>query len=140
MAGELPRQPASGQSGTREEAAVKNLIAFVLIFVLAGQSLWAGPPDEKHLKEIRTKVSQCMDDGRHVSIEMLDHRKLAGTIIQSGIDEFVLTNAAGTTTLSYRDVKKIKSPMDPHKRGVIASIAVLGGLFGTLIVALAHDR
>ncbi|HEV8490867.1 MAG TPA: hypothetical protein VGR76_01300 [Candidatus Angelobacter sp.] len=119
---------------------MKNLIAFVLIFVLAGQSLWAGAPDEKHLKEIRTRVSQCMDDGRHVSVEMQDHRKFAGTIIQAGADDFVLTNAAGTTILSYNDVRKIKSPMDPRKRSAIISLAVLGGLFGTVIVAAAHDR
>lgn len=140
MAGELSNHGASGQSGTREEAAVKNLIAFVLIFALAGQSLWAGTPDEKHVAKIRNKVSQCMDDGRHVSVETQDHRKFAGTIIQAGADDFVLTNAAGTTTLSYSDVKKIKSPMDPHQRSVIAAIGVLGGLFGTLIVAAAHDR
>jgi hypothetical protein len=119
---------------------VKNLTAFVLIFVLAGQSLWARTPDEKHVEKIRTKVSQCMDDGRHVSVETLDHRKFAGTIIQAGTDDFVLTNAAGTTTLSYSDVKKIKSPMDPRQRSAIVSLAVLGGLFGTLIAALAHDR
>jgi len=119
---------------------MKNLIAFVLIFVLAGQSLSAGTTDEKHVEKIRNKVSQCMDDGRHVSIETLDHRKFAGTIIQAGADDFVLTNAAGTTTLSYNDVKKIKSPMDAHTRGAIVSLAVLGGLFGTLVAALAHDR
>lgn len=119
---------------------MKNLIAFVLIFALAAQSLWAGTPDEKHVEKIRNKVSQCMDDGRHVSVETLDHRKFAGTIIQAGADDFVLTNAASTTTLSYNDVKKIKYPMDPHKRSAIVSLAVLGGLFGTLIAAAANDR
>ena len=140
MAGELSSQPASGQSSPREEAAVKNLIAFVLIFALAGQSLWAGTPDEKRVEKIRNKVSQCMDDGRHVSVETQDHRKFAGTIIQAGADDFVLTNAAGATTLSYSDVKKIKYPMDPHKRSAIVALAVLGGLFGTVIAAAANDR
>ena len=119
---------------------MKNLIAFVLIFALAGQSLWAGAPDEKHVQKIRAKVSQCMDDGRHVSVETLDNRKFAGTIIQAGTDDFVLTNAAGTTTLSYNDVRKIKSPMDPRKRSAIVTLAVLGGLFGTVIAAAANDR
>jgi len=119
---------------------VKNLIAFLLIFALAAQSLWAGTADEKHVEKIRNKVSQCMDDGRHMSVETLDHRKFAGTIIQAGTDDFVLTNAAGTTTLSYSDVKKIKSPMDPHKRGAMVSLAVLGGLFGAVIAAAANDR
>jgi hypothetical protein len=119
---------------------VKNLIAFVMIFALAGQLLWAGTPEEKHLQKIRDKVSQCMDDGRHVSVEMIDHRKFAGTIVQAGADDFVLTNAAGTTTLSYSDVKKIKSPMDPRKKSAIVAFAVLGGLFGTVIAAAANDR
>jgi hypothetical protein len=119
---------------------MKNLIAFVLIFGLAGQSLWAGTPHEKHVEKVRNKVSQCMDDGRHVSVETLDHRKFAGTITQAGLGDFVLANAAGTTTLSYSDVRNIKAPMDPHKRSVIVSIAVLGGLFGTLIAAAANDR
>lgn len=119
---------------------MKNLIVVVMIFALAGQSLWAGTPDEKHLEKIRNKVSQCMDDGRHVSVEMLDHRKFAGTIIQAGTNDFLLTNAAGNTTLSYNDVKKIKSPMDPRKKSAIVSLAVLGGLFGTLIAAAANDR
>ena len=119
---------------------MKSLIAFVLIFVLAGQSLWAGTADQKHLEKIRTKVSQCMDDGRHVSVETMDHRKFAGTIIQAGADDFVLTNAAGSTTLSYSDVRKIKSPMDPQKRSAIVALAVLGGLLGTAIVAAANDR
>ena len=41
---------------------MKSLIAFVLIFALAGQSLWAGTPDQKHLEKVRNKVSQSMDD------------------------------------------------------------------------------
>jgi hypothetical protein len=119
---------------------MKNLTALVLVLAMAGQSLWALNPDEKRLDKIRNKVSQCMDDGRHVSVETLDHRKFAGTITQAGLDDFVLASSAGTTTINYSDVRKLKSPMDPHKRSVIASIAVLGGLFGTLIVAAAHDR
>ena len=119
---------------------MKNLITVVMIFVLAGQSLWAGTQDEKRVEKVRNKVSECMDDGRHVSVETLDHRKFAGTIIQAGPDDFVLTNAAGATKLSYIDVKKIKSPMDPRKRTAIVSLAVLGGLFGTVIAAAANDR
>lgn len=119
---------------------MKNLTTFVLVLAMAGQSLWASGPDEKRLEKIRNKVSQCMDDGRHVSVETLDHRKFAGTITQAGLDDFVLASGTGTTTINYSDVRKLKSPMDPHKRSVIAAIGVLGGLFGTLIVAAAHDR
>lgn len=119
---------------------MKNVIAVLLMFVLAGQSLWAATPDQKHLEKVRKHVNQRLDDGRHVSVETTDNRKFAGTITQAGPDDFVLSNAAGPTTLSYSDVKKIKSPMDPHKRGAIMSLAVLGGLFGFLIAAAANDR
>jgi hypothetical protein len=119
---------------------MKNLIAVVLALAVTTQSLWAAAPDQKHIEKIRNKVSQCMDDNRHVSIETHDHRKFAGTITQAGPDDFVLVNAAGTTTLSYSEVKKIKAPMDAHKRGVIVTLLVLGGLFGTLLAAAANDR
>jgi len=119
---------------------VKNLIVFLLIFALAGQSLWAAAPDQKHIEKIRQKASQSLDNGSYVSVETYDNRKLGGTITQAAQDDFVLTSAAGTTTLSYSDVKKIKAPMDAHKRGVIVTLAVLGGLFGTVLAAAAHDR
>lgn len=119
---------------------MKHLIAVALLFALAGQPLWAATPDQKHLEKVRDKVSQCLESGRHVSIETYDGRKFAGTISQAGADDFVLASVAGSTMFLYSDVKKIKSPMDPHKRGVIVSIAVLGGLLGTTLVAAAHDR
>ena len=119
---------------------MKAFIAAVLIFALAGEALWASAPDQKHLDKIRKKVSQCLDDGRHVSIETYDNRKLGGTISQASPDDFALTNAAGTTKLAYSEVRNIKAPMDPHKRSIIVSLAVLGGLFGTLIAAAANDK
>jgi hypothetical protein len=119
---------------------VKSLIAFALIFALAGQSLWAGAPDQKHVEKIHKKVNQYLDDGRHVTVETYDDRRLAGTITQAQADDFVLINAAGTITLRYKEVKSIKAPMDPQKRGLIVSIAVLGALFGTLIAAAAKDQ
>jgi hypothetical protein len=119
---------------------MKNRIARVLIFMLAGQSVWAGTPDQKHIEKVRKQVSQRLDDGRHVSVETTDNRKFAGTITQAGLDDFVLTNASGTVTLNYNDVRKIKSPMDPHRRGAIVALAVLGGLSGFLIAAAAGDK
>jgi len=119
---------------------MKKLIAFMLMFALAGETLCARTPNEKHLEKVRNKVNQSMDDGRHVSVETLDHRKFAGTIIQAGTDDFVLSNAAGATRLSYSEVKKVKSPMDSRTRSAIVSLAVLGGLFGTVIAAAANDR
>jgi hypothetical protein len=129
-----------GAKWQAEEATVKSLITFVLIFALAGQSLWASAPDQKKVEKIRNKVGRYLDDGRHVSVETTDQRKFAGTITQAGLDDFVLTNASGAVTLHYSDVKKIKAPMDARERSVIVSLAVLGGLFGTLIVAAANDR
>jgi len=124
----------------REETALKTAIAFALTFVLASQSLWAGAPDQKHVEKIREKVSQHLDDGRHVSVETYDNRKVGGTISQAAPDDFVLMNAGGPMTLRYSEVKKIKAPMDPQKRGIFVSLAVLGGLFGTIIAAATHDR
>jgi hypothetical protein len=43
-------------------------------------------------------------------------------------------------TFNYSEVKKIKAPMDQHTRGVIVTLAVLGGLFGIGIAAAANDR
>ncbi|HZI58956.1 MAG TPA: hypothetical protein VFF39_19385 [Verrucomicrobiae bacterium] len=117
-----------------------KLIASLLIFALAGQSLWGETPDHKHIEKIRHKVSQCIDDGRHVSVETYDNHKVAGTIIRAAQDDFVLINADNTVTLRYGSVKKIKSPMDPRRRSAIVALVVLGGLMGTALAAAANDR
>lgn len=118
---------------------MKTAIALALIFALVGQSLWAGAPDEKHVEKIRNKVSQYLEDGRHVSVETYDNRKMGGFISQSSLEDFVLINAGQPVTLRYSEVKKVKAPMDPHKRSAIVGLIVLGGLFGTLAAALSHD-
>jgi hypothetical protein len=119
---------------------MKHLLAVFLIFTLGTQSLLAAGQDAKHIAKVREKVSQYLDDGRHVSVETMDSRKFAGTIVKAGPDDFMLTNASGQMTFNYSDVKKIKAPMDAHKRSVIVTAAVLGGLFGTLLVAAANDK
>jgi hypothetical protein len=119
---------------------MKHLLAVLLVFTVGTQSLWVAAPDEKHIEKIRQKVSQYLDDGRHVSVETMDSRKFAGTIVKAGPDDFVLTNASGQMTFNYSEVKKIKAPMDTHTRGVIVTLAVLGGLFGIGIAAAANDR
>jgi hypothetical protein len=119
---------------------VKTAIAFALIFALASQALWAGVPDQKHVEKIRKKVSQYLEDGRHVSVETYDDHKLAGIISQAAPDDFVLINAGRPVTLRYSEVKKVKAPMDPQKRSIIVSIAVLGALFGTILAAAVHDQ
>lgn len=124
----------------REEATVKTVIALGLIFALASQSLWAGAPDQKHVEKIHKKVSQYLEDGRHVSVETYDNHKMGGFISQASLEDFVLINAGQPVTLRYSEVKKVKAPMDPQKRSIIVSLVVLGGLFGTLIAAASHDR
>jgi len=119
---------------------MKTAVAVVLMFVLVGQSLWAGVPDQKHEAKIRKRVSQYLEDGRRVSVETYDDRKLAGVISQAAPDDFVLINAGRLVTLRYGEVRKIKAPMDPQKRSIIATMAVLGGLFGTLLYVAAHDQ
>ncbi len=119
---------------------MKAATIFALIFAMASQSLWAGVPDQKHVEKIRKKVSQYLEDGRHVSVETYDDHKLAGIISQAAPDDFVLINAGRPITLRYSEVRKVKAPMDPQKRSIIVSLAVLGALFGTLLAAAAHDR
>ncbi len=119
---------------------MKNLIAVILVFTLAGQSLWASVPDQKHVEKIKNQAAKYLDSGNHVSVETYDHHQFGGTITQTTPDGLVLTNAAGSTTLSYSDVKKIKSPMNPHKRSAIIGAAIMAGLFGLLFGALASDK
>ncbi len=119
---------------------MKNLIAAILVFALAGQSLWAKAPEQKHVEKIKSQATKYLDSGNHVSIETNDNRQLGGTITEVNPESFVLANAAGSTTLSYSDVKKIKSPMSQRKKSAIVSAVVLGGLFGLVFGALANDK
>ena len=119
---------------------MKNLIAVILVFALAGQSLWAKAPDQKHVEKIKSQAAKHLDAGNHVSVETYDNRQFGGTITEANLEGFVLTNAAGSTTLNYSDVKKIKSPMNPRKKSAIVGAAVLAGLFGLLFGALASDK
>ena len=119
---------------------MKTLLTAILIFALAGQSLWATVPDQKHVEKIKNQAARYLDSGNHVSVQTYDNQQFGGTITQANPDGFVLTNAAGSTTLSYSDVKKIKSPMNPHKRSALVSAAVLAGLFGLVFGALLSDK
>jgi hypothetical protein len=119
---------------------MKNLIAVVLVIALAGRSLWATSPDQKHAEKIKSQAAKYLDSGDHVSVETYDNRQLGGTITETNLEGFVLTNAAGSSTLSYNDVKKIKSPMNPRKRSAIVGAAFLAGLFGLVFGVLASDK
>ena|ERR1041385_928762 len=119
---------------------MKNKIAVLLLFAVAGQSLWAGVPDQKHVEKIKSQAARYLDSGNHVSVETYDNHQFGGTITQTTPEGLVLTSAAGSTTLSYSDIKKIKSPMNPHKRSAIIGAAIMAGLFGLLFGALASDK
>jgi len=58
---------------------MKNLIAAILVFALAGQSLWAKAPEQKHVEKIKSQATKYLDSGNHVSIETNDNRQLGGT-------------------------------------------------------------
>jgi|SRR5579859_2011628 len=118
---------------------MKNLIAFVLVIALAGQSLWA-QPDPKHIEKVRSKVIACRDKGTAVSVETYDGRKLAGNITRADLDNFELSAAGGTITLAYSDIKKVKAPMDKRTRGFIVAGIVLAALLGGTAAALANDK
>jgi hypothetical protein len=92
------------------------------------------------VEKIKSQAAKYLDSGNHVSVETYDNHQFGGTITQTTPDGFVLTNAAGSTTLSYSDVKKIKSPMNPHKRSALVGAAVLAGLFGLVFGALLSDK
>src|SRR5689334_16631271 len=117
-----------------------KLIASLLIFALAGQSLWGETPDHKHIEKIRHKVSQCIDDGRHVSVETYDNHKVAGTIIRAAQEDFVLINADSTVPHLLGLVKKISSPRDQRSRSALLALVVLRRLMGPPLAAAANDR
>jgi len=119
---------------------MKTLIAIFLVFALASQALWAKAPDQKHVEKIKGQATKYLNSGSHVSVETYDKHQLGGTITETTSEAFVLTNAAGSATLSYADVKKIKSPMDPRKRSALVGAAVLAGLFGLVFGALLSDK
>ena len=120
---------------------MKSFVAALLSVFLGCSSCLAGVgPDQKHIEKIKKQVSKCLDRGAMVSVETYDHRKMRGEINQANPDTFELTVAGQPTTLSYADIKKIKSPMSPAMKQRIAITAVLGGLTALLLVFAAQDR
>jgi len=123
-------------------AAMKQFLAYVLIFTLTCPSLWAQQqPSQKHIESIKKKVAKCIDKQRAVSIETYDGRHLQGAIGEANPDGFVLSFEQQKTTLAYGDVKKIKwhSELSKQGKGVLATAIVLGGLLA-LVIAVAGAR
>jgi len=115
----------------------KLLIGF-LICALACPRTWADSnPDQKHLETIKKKVAKCVDQQKRVVVETNDGRRLEGVIHEAGTDDFVLSYAGRTTTLSYGDVKKIswKSEAWRQVKIMAAAAAVVGIIAGIVVLA-----
>ena len=81
-----------------------------------------------------------MDQQRRVVVETYGNRQMLGFISEAGADDFVLSYAGKPTTLTYREVKKIKWPSPAKrevKRGIVAIVgaaAIAGAIFGLLVL------
>jgi hypothetical protein len=116
---------------------MRRLVVALIVFALtAGQLFAASAPDPKHIETIKKKVSSCLENSRHVTIETYDGRKLQGSVSEADADSFVLTFHNNSTTLSYADVKRIKWPSPISKTGqaVIVASAVVGGLLLAVVL------
>jgi hypothetical protein len=111
---------------------MRKAAIFLLLFALASTQGWADSgPGQTHAESIRKKVVKCLDQHRRVIIETYDGTRFQGAISEAGSDDFVLSFAGRTTTLSYRDVKKITWPSSLGKQVKIAVAAAL--IVGTLV-------
>ena len=105
---------------------------FLLLFALACTQIWADAGlDQAHAESIRKKVVKCLDQHRRVVIETYDGRRFQGAVSEAGSNDFVVSFAGRSTTLSYRDVRKIRWPSQLEKQVKIALAAVV--IAGTLV-------
>jgi hypothetical protein len=117
---------------------MKKVLICLLISVLASPRTWADPsPDQEHIESIKKKVAKCVDQQKRVVVETYDSRRLQGFISEAGPDDFVLSHAGRTTTLSYRDVRRISwpSPVWKQVKVMAGAAAIVGVIVG--LVALA---
>ncbi len=120
---------------------MKKILACFLMLTISCSQLWAGPgPDQKHIDKVKRKVTECLEKDRRVSVKTYDDRAFQGSVSEAGADHFVLTNEGRSTTLTYADVKNIKSPMSPGKKHAIIMAIVTGGFFGLLVGLLSPDK
>jgi len=123
---------------------IQKLIACFLVFALASPQIWADPSpqtgapktDAKHTNSIRKKVADCIDNQRKVTVETYDDRRLSGFISEAAADDFTLSYAGRTTTLSYADVKKIRwqSPVNRQIKVAIGATVVVAVIFGAFLL------
>ncbi len=116
---------------------MKKAIIALLLFALASTQTWADPgPNPNHAESMRKKVVKCVDHHRRVVIETYDGTRFQGVVSEAGSDDFVLSYAGRSTTLSYQDVRRIswQSPVWKQVKVGIATVAIVGALVG--LVAL----
>jgi hypothetical protein len=120
---------------------MKRAIVYLLLFAFASAQLWADPgPDQSHADSIRKKVVKCLDQHKRIVIETNDGRRIQGVVSEAGSDDFILSYAGRSTTLSYRDVRKISWQSSAWKQVqvAVAAVVIVGALVGlvTLIRGL----
>lgn len=110
---------------------MKKVLICLLVIGFTTSQVWASPaPDQKHIASMKKKIAGCVDHQRRIVIETYDDRRLLGVVTEAGEDDFVLSYAGRTTSLSYADVKRVKWPSAVVKqvKVVAATAAVVGGL------------
>ena len=125
---------------------MKNMIVCLLVVTLTSSQMWADPgPDQAHANAVKRKVAYCLDHQLRVVVETYDNRRFEGVITESGTDDFVVSYAGQSTSLLYRDVRKIKwqsparSQITVVVERVVVGAAVMGALYG-LVVLLGGTR
>jgi len=88
---------------------MKKALTCLLVLALTPIPTWASPgADQAHIEVIKKTVAHCVDHQRRVVVETYDKRRLQGVISEARTDDFVLIDAGRATTLSYKDIRKIK--------------------------------
>lgn len=118
---------------------MKKALVHLLVIVLALTSspVWASDhPDQKHVDSIRKKVADCIDHQRRIVVETYDSTRLQGVVSEARADDFVLNYAGRATTISYRDVKKIRWPSRVMKQVWVfaGAAAITGALYGLVVL------
>ena len=116
---------------------MKHVMICLLMVALTSSQMWAAPsPDQAHIDSMKKKVADCVDHQRRVVIETYDNRRLQGFITEARADDFVVSFAGQSTTLFYRDVKKIKwhSAAWKQAKAVAAAAAITAAIFGLVVL------
>jgi len=116
---------------------MKKALTCLLVLALTPIPTWASPgADQAHIEVIKKTVAHCVDHQRRVVVETYDKRRLQGVISEARTDDFVLIDAGRATTLSYKDIRKIKwqSPLWKHAKAVAAAAGITAAIFGLVVL------